>query len=338
MTRPIFSVILFAILFTTGAVLTAQTPDAKSQNARLGRGVNIIGYDRKLWKDHTQGRFKEGYFRMLKDAGFTSVRIVLHPFSHMDGAHRIDSAWFSTLDWAVAKAREAGLAMVLDMHEYNAMADDPIAKKDTYLDVWRQLAPRYKDQPDDVMFELLNEPNRKLSPELWNGLLLEAVAVVRESNPTRTLIIGPGNWNGIETLPSLRLPAEDRNIIVTVHFYHPMRFTHQGAPWTPEYRGLTGITWTAAPDERTEVDTMLQAAAAWGRTNNRPIFLGEFGAYDKGESASRARYTDYVARKAEALEMSWAYWQFDSDFLLYHIDEERWETPILKALTGMELK
>ena len=49
--------------------------------------------------------------------------------------------------------------------------------------------------------------------------------------------------------------------------------------------------------------------------------------------ASRARYTEAIARTAESLGWSWAYWQFDSDFILYDIDKEQWVEPILEALT-----
>jgi endoglucanase len=48
---------------------------------------------------------------------------------------------------------------------------------------------------------------------------------------------------------------------------------------------------------------------------------------------SRARYTAYVSRTAEKLGFSWAYWQFDSDFIVYDIDKEKWILPILNALT-----
>ena len=53
---------------------------------------------------------------------------------------------------------------------------------------------------------------------------------------------------------------------------------------------------------------------------------------------SRARYTAYVARTAERLGFSWAYWQFDSDFIVYDIDKEQWVTPILNALIDKDLK
>lgn len=312
--------------------VNGQVISADEQNKKLARGVNIIGYDKELWKDHTKGRFKEAYFKMIKEAGFSHVRINLHPFSNMDSEYKINANWLETLDWAVNKAVEADLMVILDMHEFNAMAADPVAKKDMFLSVWKQLAPRYKDQPSNVIFEILNEPNRKLTPDLWNSFLVDAIDIIRVTNPNRTLIIGPANWNGIETLPTLLLPANDRNIIVTVHFYHPMKFTHQGAPWSKDNANLSGITWTGTKAEKELVDTRLKVAADWSKANNRPIFLGEFGSYDKAPMESRVRYTAYVARTAEKLGFSWAYWQFDSDFIVYDIDKEQWVTPILNAL------
>lgn len=313
--------------------LYAQPVKAWDQCAKMKRGVNIVGYDVALWKDHTRGRFKDDYFRMIKAAGFSTIRVNLFAFSGMDSvSHKLNAEWLETLDWVVKKGLEAKLMVILDMHEFNAMADDPVAKKEMFLSVWRQLAPRYKDQPSDVIFELLNEPNQKLTMALWNQYLQEAISLIRQSNPNRTLIIGPGNWNGIESLPTLVLPENDRNIIVTVHFYHPMPFTHQGAYWANDYKNLSGVTWTGTKEEKADVETRLKVAADWSKANDRPIFLGEFGAYDKGDMDSRARYTAFVARTAEKFGFSWAYWQFDSDFIVYNIDKEQWVLPILNAL------
>lgn len=323
---------MFLLLFVNNGLL-AQTVTAKEQCAKMNRGVNIIGYDNAFWKDYTNGRFKEKYFKMIKEAGFSTIRVNLHTFSHMGSDYKIDQQFLKALDWVVEKGLEAKLMVILDMHEYNAMADDPVGKKEMFLSVWRQLAPRYKDQPSDVVFEVLNEPNQKLTVEMWNEYLADAVKIIRETNPNRTLIIGPGNWNGIESLPTLKLPENDKNIIVTVHFYHPMKFTHQGAPWSKENKDLGGIKWTGTAEEIAEVESKLKVAADWSKVNDRPIFLGEFGAYDKGDMDSRARYTAHVARTAEKLNFSWAYWQFDSDFIVYNIEKEAWVQPILKALT-----
>lgn len=338
MKRTVIRLTIQLSLLLMSSIIYGQSNIAFEQNKKLGRGVNIIGYDKELWKDHTKGRFKESYFKMIKEAGFSNVRINLHPFSHMDGNNKLDPAWLATLDWAVDNGLKAGLMVILDMHEYNALADNPAAKKEKFLDLWRQIAPRYKDKPSELVFEVLNEPNRQLTVEMWNQWLVEATNLIRSTNPGRTLIIGPGNWNGIETLPTLVLPENDRNIIVTVHFYHPMRFTHQGASWSKENANLSGILWTGTKEEKEFIDARLQVAADWSKANNRPIFLGEFGAYDKAEMDSRTRYTGYVARTAERLGFSWAYWQFDADFILYDIDKGQWVTPLLNALTGKSAK
>jgi endoglucanase len=302
------------------------------QVRRMGRGVNIIGYD-PIWKDFGQARFKERHFTLLRQAGFQTVRINLHAFSHMDTAagHRLSAEWFRTLDWAVDRALSNGLRVILDLHHFIEMARDPAGLKPRFLDFWRQVAPHYRDAPEDVVFEILNEPNGGLTPEMWNGYLAEALAVIRETNPRRTVIVGPGFWNGIAHLGELSLPENDRNLVVTVHYYLPMEFTHQGAPWSAGTKDLSGIPW-GTDEEKRRVEEDFGKAQAWAAAHRRPVLLGEFGAYDKGEMDSRARYTAHVARTAESLGWAWTYWQFDSDFILYDIDRDAWVGQILKAL------
>lgn len=306
--------------------------DAFEQNRRLGRGVNILGYD-PIWTSREKARFKEGYFRMIRDGGFTSVRINLHPFGHMDAAHTLDAAWLATLDWAVRAATEAQLMVILDLHEYNAMAADPVRNKDMFLAFWSQVAPRYKDASSSVLFEIMNEPAEAFTADLWNAWFPEALALIRKTNPDRTVVVGPADWNSLFSLGSLRLPPSDRNIIVTVHYYLPMPFTHQGAPWTPEFKSLSGIQWLGTEADLRFLKGNFEIARKWAEAENRPILLGEFGAFEKADMASRARYTAAVARAAESVGWSWAYWQFDSDFIVYDIDKEQWVGPIHEALT-----
>jgi endoglucanase len=66
--------------------------------------------------------------------------------------------------------------------------------------------------------------------------------------------------------------------------------------------------------------------------HNRPLTLGEFGAYEKADMDSRIKWTNYVARQAEKNGWSWSYWQFDSDFILYDLDNENWVEQIKNAL------
>ncbi|MBZ5580713.1 MAG: glycoside hydrolase family 5 protein [Acidobacteriia bacterium] len=311
----------------------AEPLDPFTQNERIGRSVNIIGYD-PIWKSVDQARFKARHFQLIKQAGFNSVRINLAPFRAMDANNdnQLSDAWLKVLDWAVRGALDNNLAVILDCHEHNALGNDPEGNHERFLAFWRQIAPRFRDASSNVIFELLNEPTRKLSPELWNTYLAESLALVRQSNPTRTVIIGPGNGNGFNALDRLKLPENDRNIIVTIHYYFPMAFTHQGAPFSAANRDKTGVEWLGTPREQQDIVQNFGQSQAWAKANNRPIFLGEFGAYDKAPMESRARYTAFVCRTAEKLGWSWAYWQLDSDFILYNIEEDRWVEPIRNAL------
>jgi endoglucanase len=316
--------------------------DVFEQNRHLGRGVNVLGYD-PIWQDRDEARMEDEHFRLIKEAGFDHVRINLHPFDHMGpadegeavGAYEIRPDWLATLDWAVEQALTNDLAVVLDMHEFNAMGDDPVGNRGRLMATWQQLAPRYQDAPETVLFEILNEPCRELTFELWNRYLAEAHEVIRDSNPERTLIIGPAFWNNIDYLDKLVLPEDDRKIIATVHYYRPMAFTHQGAAWS-DFVDLSDVTWQGTPEEREAIRSDFARAQAWSAEHRRPLYLGEFGAYDKADMASRVRYTRFVARLAEEMDWSWAYWQFDSDFIVYDIPHDHWISQIRDALIPSE--
>lgn len=304
------------------------------QNQKLGRGVNIIGYD-PIWSSRDKARFKAEYFGMLKEAGFSNVRINLHPFRHMkpEEAHALPAAWWDVLDWAIANALQSDLMVILDLHEFGAMGTDPESNKPKFLAFWRQVSERFRDAPDNVLFEILNEPSRKLTASMWNQYFREALAVIRKANPTRTVIIGPPSYNSIGHLDELDLPEDDRNIILTVHYYSPMDFTHQGAPWAGRQDKL-GVEWKGTDEEKAAVERDFAKAQAWAKERNRPVFLGEFGVYDKAPMESRVRYLTFVVGALERLGWSWGYWQFDSDFILYDVEKEKWVEPVLVALTS----
>ena len=328
---PFIFGITVLLIFMVSCQSGSKTVDAFEQNEKLGRGVNILGYD-PIWDSFEKARFKEHHFKLIREAGFNTVRINLHPFRHMDSTtFELREDWWKVLDWAVENALANGLMIILDMHEYYAMADDPVARKDMWLTFWKQVAERYQDSSDDVLFELLNEPNGKLNSELWNDFLLEGLAVVRNSNPNRTVIIGPAQYNQINQLDSLILPEKDRNIIVTIHYYSPMDFTHQGASWAGR-ADLRDVRWLGTAEEKQAIMDDFAKAQNWSKKHNRPLFLGEFGVYDKADMESRTKYLSFVTRTVENLGWSWAYWQFDSDFILYDIDNEHWIEPVLKAL------
>jgi endoglucanase len=332
--------ILFAALplfWVAGSDSMAQSAPSADQETlaqcrRLGRGVNVLGYD-PIWESFDRARFKAEHFQIIHDGGFETLRVNLHPFRLMGPApdFRLSDAWWQTADWITSNALAAHLNVIIDFHQYEALGKDAQSNKDRFIAFWRQVAPRLQNAPSNVLFEILNEPNNDLTPALWNQYLAEALSIIRASNPNRYVIIGPAFYNSIHHLEELKLPDQDRRLIVTVHYYDPLDFTHQGAVWAHRADKL-GVVWQGTPAERAAVAADLQKAQDWGQSHKRPIFLGEFGAYDKGEMASRVRYTECVARTAEHLGWSWAYWQFDSDFIAYDIPKAQWVEPIHRAL------
>jgi endoglucanase len=327
---------IFVLFMALSSCLSQPTvsegTEVFAQNRLLGRGVNVLGYD-PIWDSFDQGRFKERCFKMIRDGGFDTLRVDLFPFRHMGAAPDfvLSNSWWQTTEWVVTNALAANLNVILDFHEYEIMAKDAEGNKARFLAFWRQLAPHFQNAPDKVMFEILNEPNHEMTPEIWNQYLAEALTIIRASNPIRSVIIGPAFYNSIDHLNELKLPEKDHNLIVTVHYYNPMDFTHQGAAWAGRKDKL-GVVWQGTPEERAAIVADFQKAQNWAKRHHRPIFLGEFGAYDKGDMASRVRWTECVARSAEKCGWSWAYWQFDSDFIVYDIPKDRWVEPIHNAL------
>lgn len=299
--------------------------------ARLRRGVNILGYD-PLWRDPAKARFQTRHFRIIKQGGFDFVRVVLQSFAHMDAQNRLDPQWLATLDRVVQEATAAGLGVIIDEHDFDPCSDAPDACEPKLAAFWTQIGERYRNAPDTVLFELLNEPHGPLDRARWNAMLRTLIPLVRATNPTRTLVIGPTRWNNLEELSGLELPKDDRNILVTFHSYEPFRFTHQGAPWAKDMVGVKDVPFTADDEARIKAD--YDKVALWSKANDRPVLMGEFGAYEKSGTpmAARARYTATVRREAEAHGFPWAYWQFDSDFIVYDIDSDQWVEPIRAAL------
>jgi endoglucanase len=325
--RTLLATLLLSVAINAPA---ADPLSAHAQVAAMKRGVNIVGYD-PIWQDESKARFQLRHFKIIKDGGFDTVRINLYGFRQMDDQGVLNPKWFATLDRLVAEAVKQDLHVILDMHDYERCFEDVQRCRKQVLAFWQQVSTHYQHAPANVMFEILNEPNRAMNDH-WNALLVEALALIRKTNPTRNVLIGPAFWNNISWLDQLELPAADRHIIVSVHYYEPHRFTHQGAGWgDAEWRNLSGIRW-GTPEDFAKIEKDFDGAQAWAKKQDRPVFLGEFGAYDKAPQEDRIKYTAAVARAAEKRGWAWGYWQFDSNFIVYDIDRDRWNEPIYRAL------
>jgi endoglucanase len=324
------------ILLALAAPTVAADPDIHAANKRLGRGVNL-GNALEAPKEGAWGvTLKAEYFKAIKDAGFDSVRLPVKWSAHAkaEPPYTIDPKFFERVDWAIDQALQNQLNIVVNVHHYDEMDADPDRHLPRLVGLWEQIAARYKDRPAGVYFELDNEPHDKLTGEKWNAAIPKLLAAVRKTNPTRPVVVGPVQWNSIRALDKLQLPEGDRNLIVTVHYYEPFEFTHQGAPWAKGSDKWKGRKWTGSDAEQEAVRKLFGRAAAWAKAHDRPVYLGEFGAFSAADMDSRARWTRFVAREAERLGWSWAYWEFCSGFGVYDPKTDRWREPLKAALLG----
>jgi endoglucanase len=318
----------------TNASSAPHVDPAGASVVPLGHGVNL-GNMLEAPREGAWGvTIQEAYFPIIRQAGFTVIRVPICWAAHVSPApdYTIDPAFLSRVDWVVAQAKKNNLQAILDYHNDDTLMHNPEANADRFVAIWKQIAAHYKDEPSSILFELLNEPNGKLDAPRWNDLLGKTLAAVRVTNPTRAVVVGPVAWNGIWALPKLVLPDGDRNLLVTVHFYDPMTFTHQGAGWVQGSEKWLGNTWLGTDAEKQPITQAFDKAAAWGGAHQRPIFLGEFGSFSRGDMASRARWTAFVARTAELHGFPWTYWEFCSGFGVYDPQAQAWRLPLLDAL------
>jgi endoglucanase len=299
----------------------------------LGRGINF-GNALDALGDGPELSLDERYFDVVAAAGFETVRLPVRWSAHAEAAppYAIEPAFFERVDAGVAAALDRGLRVVVDVHHYHELCAAPDAHLPRFLALWRQIASRYAGHSGRLCFELLNEPRDHLTAARWNAVLAEALAVVREADPERTVIIGPAGMNSPEVLPALAVPDDD-HLIATIHYYAPFEFTHQGAGWVEGAERWLGRAWGDAADENAVRDDLAKVAA-WGRDQRLPVFIGEFGAFSGADMFSRARWTAFVRAEAERLGMSWAYWEFGTDFGACDPEVAAWREPLRRALLG----
>lgn len=311
------------------------TTNNNHQNRRLGRGINMGNmYEapRGGWNSE-ELELKPEYFRIIREGGFDSVRIPVRwsDYAAREAPYAIEPEFFARVDRSIQAALDAGLAVVLNAHHYEEIFTDPVGHEPRLLALWEQIASHYLGYPPELMFEVLNEPHGELTNLLWNPLLARGVQVIRQIDPRRTILVGPGVWNSIGGLDGFE-PPSTYNLILSVHYYLPMQFTHQGASWAEGSEAWMGTQWTGTEEEKLAIINDFNLADTFASTHNMPVNLGEFGAYERADMESRARWTEFIVLQCEARGWSFHYWEFCAGFGAYDPEKGAWREPILHAI------
>jgi endoglucanase len=332
MVRTLASILALLAVCTVVAV-AAENPATEAVR-RLARGINL-GNALEAPAEGAWGvTLRSEYFDIIKDAGFTSVRIPVRWSAHAqaEAPYAIAPEFFARVDFVVRGALSRGLNVVIDDHHYAELFQNPQRELPRLIALWDQIASHYRDYSQDVFFELLNEPQGEMTDDVWQEVMLKLLRTVRRTNHDRMVIVGPGHLNGLDHLANLRLPDEDTRLIATFHYYRPMSFTHQMASWVKGSELWKGTVWAGTADQRQAVKSDFDEAAQWARANRRPLYVGEFGAYGAADIESRVRWTAAVVQEAERHGFGWAYWEFNAGFGAYDTEAQAWREDLLNAL------
>jgi len=326
--------LLNALLILLPVCLSAQN-SAFEINEKLTRGINL-GNCLEAPRNQSWGNeIREEYPQLIAEFGFDAVRIPVRwsDWANESVPYTIEQHFVDSVKRVVDWCMENELMVVLNIHHFEEIFDDPNGYEEMLIYLWGQISEVFIGYSDSLLFELLNEPHGSLDADTWNQMFPRVIDTIRHSNPTRKLVIGPPDYNSAGSVDKLIWPENDTNLILTVHYYNPFQFTHQGASWVDGSEAWIGNTWDSTLSQRNAIANDFNKVTTFAETHNVPVYVGEFGAYSAADMVSRRKWTATCARTFESKGFSWAYWEFLSGFGVYDPGDQIWRNDLLNALT-----
>lgn len=273
------------------------------------------------------------YIDRIKEAGFTSIRMPVRfsDYAKDNENYILDEDFMEKVDYYINYALSSGLNVILDMHNFYEIMENPSENKELFLKLWSQISKRYKDYPENLVYELLNEPQGNLELDIWNNLLSEGVDTIRKFDKKKFIVIGGCKYNSYEELLKIDVPKDD-NLILTFHYYEPNEFAFQGVEYHEGFEELHDIEWKGTASEVQRIEDAFHKVKEFADKKNLNVFVGEFGANKKAPHESRVLWTKTVREIAEEHNFSWGYWEMASSFGIYDKDKHVFDDEMLEAL------
>ncbi|MFI3176317.1 MAG: glycoside hydrolase family 5 protein [Eubacteriales bacterium] len=274
-------------------------------------------------------------FEMVKEAGFGVVRIPVSWEEHIDENGTIDELWLNRVEEVVRMGLSHDLYIILNTHHESWVI--PTKEKEDETEtiltaIWQQVAERFSDVDEHLIFEVMNEPRLQDTSLEWtngndemvqviNELNQKFVDVIRESggeNRTRYLMIEPYAGRYQASL-ELEIP-EDEYIIVSVHSYEPYQFA-QNEYGTDE--------WSA--DNASDIEGLVETVEALKEQfidNHIPVMITEFGCVYKQNDEAREAWVQYYTTLMRDNQITYIWWDNGGqDFALMNRYNYTWEFP-----------
>ena len=350
-------VIIFSLLAVAISPSScASDPSLPDTTFTIRRGTNIAHW---LSQSEKRGEERRAFFQekdvaYLADLGFDHLRIPVDEEQLFNEAGGVETEAMDLLHQAIRWCQAHQLRVVVDLHilrshHFNEK-EKPLwtepAAQERFFDLWRTLSSELRQYPTAlVAYELMNEPVAD-DPDDWNRLVSKAVAIIREQEPTRTIVIGSNRWQSADTFDQLNVPTGDPHILLSFHFYEPFLLTHYQASWTDiaEYDGPVHYPgMIVQPEELTEVsaavaqeikprireyskqtlEQMMEKPLRIAESLNLPLYCGEWGVIAKAPDADRLRWYQDMVQLFERHNIAYANWNYKSDnFGLVNGEEE----------------
>ncbi|WP_250034770.1 cellulase family glycosylhydrolase [Paractinoplanes maris] len=279
----------------------------------LGNSLDATGADETSWGNP---RVTEALLDGVKAQGFKSIRIPVTWGQHQGGApgYTIEAAYLARVKEVVGWALADGFFVMINVHHdsWQWLNSMPGAQA-RYDATWTQLAAAFRDSPDKLVFESVNEPqftDEGQSATHLNALNTSFHRIVRASgggNATRLLVLPTLHTSAdqvhLDALATTIAALNDRNLAATVHYYGYWPFS-------------VNIAGTTTFDATTQADLVgyLDRAAATFTAKGIPVILGEWGllgfdrsldAVEQGEKLKFFEYLGYYAKQKKITTMLW---------------------------------
>ena len=309
---------LFFCIVLLASCAEKKQPEQAPPVFTIKRGTNIAHW---LSQSQRRGEERASFFTQkdvafIDSVGFDHIRLPIDEEQMWDENGNRNEDAFQLLNNFLTWCSEAGLRVVLDLHilrSHHFNADEKplwtdVAEQDKFIQLWKDLSKAVGHWPNKmVAYEFMNEPVAD-DAEQWNQLLARVADSIRSWEPERVLVIGSNRWQSANTFDQLKVPANDRNILLSFHFYEPFHLTHYQASWTRlrDFQGEVNypgqiVTNGTTPDEqrvynRDTLEKMMQKPLALAAKLNLPLYCGEFGVINKAPVEDKlAWYRDMVA-------------------------------------------
>jgi len=316
----------------------------------LLRGINIGGYLSQCnhEKEHYERFFGEEDILQIRDWGFDHIRL---PFDYsvvQDENGETIPEGIELLRKNVLFGKKYGLNVILDLHKAsgydfnfagdasknNLFTSEALVQK--FLLLWILIAKEFGTY-ENVVFELLNEVVETENADAWNSLIKRAITEIRQIAPRTPIIYGGIKWNSADTLKLLDPPVT-HDVIYTFHFYEPLLFTHQKAPWVEnismedvpypstmeyfrKYSEILEIKGDAVMKTKTKtmgpefIREMITEAKAAAEKAGVPLYCGEFGVIDQAPVGDTLRWFSDVLSVFREYGIGHAMWTYkEKDF------------------------